>query len=58
MPSIGSKLGDEVQLIELAGRAFIPALLKGVDNRLMICKDSKMYCFNHVPEIFDSFVDS
>jgi hypothetical protein len=51
MSYIGGELSDEMKVIELPRLAFVPLLLEGVGNRLMVSEDHEVTRFQHVAKM-------
>jgi hypothetical protein len=54
---VRGELGDEIQVVELSGGAFVSFLLEGVYARLMVSEDSEVTHFQHVAEVPNGLVD-
>jgi hypothetical protein len=52
-----SDLGDEIQVVELSGGAFVSFLLEGIYERLVLCEYGKLARFQHVSEVSYGLVD-
>jgi hypothetical protein len=57
VPYISCELGNEVQMVKLPWLAFVPLLLEGIRDGLVVGEDDEVTCFQHMAEILYGFVD-
>ena len=56
MPEVSRELYNKLQVTDLTWRAFIPALLESICERVVICKDDKGAAFYHMSEVLDVLI--
>jgi hypothetical protein len=55
--NIGAKLCDEVQMVEMERRTFIPFLMKGKNEGFVISVDSEVTGFYHMAKVSHGLID-
>jgi hypothetical protein len=55
---VSGELGYEIEVVQLLWRAFIPLLLEGVGDGLMVREDGEVELFQHVMEMLYGLIDS